>query len=757
MVFNDGPLTVNAAIGFVIQTAEALKHASDRDIVHRDVKPSNLIVTPDGQVKLVDMGLARLRDVESSDQDLTESGMTLGTFDYISPEQAQDPRVADIRSDLYSLGCSLFFMLTGQTPFPPGTAAQKLLQHANESPPDPRDFRKDVPDSLANVMFKMLAKDPELRYQTPLELIAALHGVADHERIDVYRSTISTPMSPPLRTPSFLVRQIPWVIPVCVMVIAIFAIGGFPWKAQSDSLSPWEQAMSVRAIAPSIEPQASPNTIESDPPPVLASDPIVIIEKDPRDRQPPIVEPSDIQDLAESNNIAHIPIPRTLPSKINEIRRIIVTSPGSISPRRDTMVCASLDEALAMTDLPNLREIELRTPALEINSPIVLDGKELSIVAGEDFVPVVRVFLKSPQSTSPATSDRDQFETDEGIRPTIEALTDVSDQNENGADDSIENRSVPTEEIAPRPIFQLTGGTLRLKGVILLLEGGLTSEPQVDAVFELSEAAHLELQDCWVRSETYLPTGEALTLIDVIAPMEMTPGMTQPSIGIRDCVIHGDLHLARSEIATPFEVDWSNGFFASSARFLELGGSIIPLAVDQVVSLRLDHVTASIEKGLVGFEATIAAPELIHVHIESTNCIYVGSRLHPLIEQIAYNVPVNRFEDFLDFRGRRNFYEETVFFWRQIVRDQGSLDPQTRSFSFSTWREYWRNEISSRLNVVQWQTRFANVPPHLLVPEDFALSTLPGNPAGPTLSVDRVSAGMIMDELPKMPRLSLEP
>ena len=107
-------------------------------MVHRDIKPSNVLVTAGGQVKLVDMGLARLHQVESSADDLTASGVTLGTFDYISPEQARDPRAADVRSDIYSLGCTLFFMLTGQPPFPDGTALQKLLRHNSDEPPDVR-------------------------------------------------------------------------------------------------------------------------------------------------------------------------------------------------------------------------------------------------------------------------------------------------------------------------------------------------------------------------------------------------------------------------------------------------------------------------------------------------------------------------------------------------------------------------------------------------------------------------------------------
>ena len=122
-----------------------------------------MLVTPDGQAKLVDMGLARLHQVESSSDDLTASGVTLGTFDYISPEQARDPRIADVRSDIYSLGCTLFYMLTGQPPFPEGTVLQKLLQHNDEDPPDVRQLRPDLPPGVAALVARMLAKRPSQR------------------------------------------------------------------------------------------------------------------------------------------------------------------------------------------------------------------------------------------------------------------------------------------------------------------------------------------------------------------------------------------------------------------------------------------------------------------------------------------------------------------------------------------------------------------------------------------------------------------
>ena len=174
LVYANGPLPLGDALNYTLQIASALTHAWEREVVHRDIKPSNILITHDGQAKLVDMGLARLEYLEQAEHDETATGVTLGTFDYISPEQARNPRDADIRSDIYSLGCTLFFMLTGRPPFPEGTVLQKLLAHQSEPLPDVRELRPDVPDMLAAVLATMLAKRPEDRFQTPLDLSAAL-------------------------------------------------------------------------------------------------------------------------------------------------------------------------------------------------------------------------------------------------------------------------------------------------------------------------------------------------------------------------------------------------------------------------------------------------------------------------------------------------------------------------------------------------------------------------------------------------------
>jgi serine/threonine protein kinase len=170
-----GPLPITEACDAVRQAALGLQHAHEHRMVHRDIKPGNLIRVVDGRVKVLDFGLSRFISEEAgAESALTSSSAVVGTPDYIAPEQAADPRSADIRADIYSLGCTLFHLLTGRPPFPRGTAMQKLIAHREQAPPSLISLRPDVPEGLARVVERMLAKNPEQRYQTPGEAAEAL-------------------------------------------------------------------------------------------------------------------------------------------------------------------------------------------------------------------------------------------------------------------------------------------------------------------------------------------------------------------------------------------------------------------------------------------------------------------------------------------------------------------------------------------------------------------------------------------------------
>ena len=227
MIDRRGVLPAGECVRYMMQIAAGLNHAAERGVVHRDIKPSNILITPDGRAKIVDMGLARHLGSEVVNGGVTQSGVTLGTFDYISPEQALDPRRADVRSDIYSLGCTFYHALTGRPPVPEGTAARKLRAHQNEEPLDPRELNPLIPDELAAVLGRMMAKDPTARYQTPTELIAHLKGLAERLKIgtDALGNDSATKAVPAER---HLLPEAPrirpwWALAVTAVVVAVTA------------------------------------------------------------------------------------------------------------------------------------------------------------------------------------------------------------------------------------------------------------------------------------------------------------------------------------------------------------------------------------------------------------------------------------------------------------------------------------------------------------------------------------------------------
>jgi serine/threonine-protein kinase len=170
-----GRLQPEDARRILIQAAKALAHAFSHGVVHRDIKPSNFLLAQVGRkvvVKLTDLGLALVQG--DDDFQVTRTGSTVGTVDYMSPEQARDSRAIDIRSDIYSLGCTGYHMLAGRPPFFEGGLGERVYKHLNEPPPDVRQFNPTVSASFWAVLQKMMAKNPDDRYATPAKLLRAL-------------------------------------------------------------------------------------------------------------------------------------------------------------------------------------------------------------------------------------------------------------------------------------------------------------------------------------------------------------------------------------------------------------------------------------------------------------------------------------------------------------------------------------------------------------------------------------------------------
>ena len=167
-----GPPPENEATYVIVQVCRALAHAHEHDLVHRDVKPDNIIVKPNGQVKLIDMGLTRSTSSENSN--LTETGFVVCTPDYASPEQGLGKREIDIRSDIYSLGCVFFEVLTGEKPFTGSTSMEIIGKHINEPLPPVKKLRPELSDCVCRVVERMVAKRPEDRHQVPGDVMAEL-------------------------------------------------------------------------------------------------------------------------------------------------------------------------------------------------------------------------------------------------------------------------------------------------------------------------------------------------------------------------------------------------------------------------------------------------------------------------------------------------------------------------------------------------------------------------------------------------------
>jgi serine/threonine protein kinase len=196
----EGPLTVQQAARIIMQAALALGYAHERGLIHRDVKPGNILVTPEGMAKVSDLGLANFMNEEGED---TQAGKIVGTADYLAPEQIRNPHEINRLSDLYSLGCTLYYSVTGKVPFPGGTPSSKARRHLEETPWHPRRFNPDVSEEFVEIIADMMEKDPKARIQSAAEVVARLEPWAsDAGPIPTYQLAKSRWAPPPIPTDS---------------------------------------------------------------------------------------------------------------------------------------------------------------------------------------------------------------------------------------------------------------------------------------------------------------------------------------------------------------------------------------------------------------------------------------------------------------------------------------------------------------------------------------------------------------------------
>jgi eukaryotic-like serine/threonine-protein kinase len=253
-----GPMDVLRTCHYMYWCAIGLQHAHESGLIHRDIKPANILIDRTGTVKILDMGLARF--FNDHDDILTRKydENILGTADYLSPEQATDSHTVDGKSDIYSLGATFYFMLTGQPPFPDGTVAQKLVWHQKREPQSIQSIRPEVPDAVNAIVVKMMQKRVEDRFQTPSELAQALQPLLT--------SPITAPPDEEMPVLSPVVLALAGMVPSTKLTGDVPALPSQPKPTPEKDLSSTKPTQSLRTTPPPRPIQEDPKGQETIPP-----------------------------------------------------------------------------------------------------------------------------------------------------------------------------------------------------------------------------------------------------------------------------------------------------------------------------------------------------------------------------------------------------------------------------------------------------------------------------------------------------------
>lgn len=535
-----GPLPYDLALRYTFQLALAIQHAYQRGVVHRDIKPANVVVTDGGKLKLIDLGLARSPKANENDNSLTATGVMLGTYDYLSPEQARDSRSADVRSDLYSLGCTVFFMLTGQPPYPQGTPIEKIIQHSSEKRPRPSDYRADLPSGFDAMTSKLLAINPEDRYQRPAELIAEIQELASRNNIPLLGYDDNVVVKKIITRPSWTMQLVPVLIP---MVLLIGFVLYLDWAGKNAR----NQPSGFSAISPAaVDRDKSPGPgaeSQQDPAADLASRENTGQDPLPRSAKGP--EPLGTATVGKESKIKSVPEaaqpPVEVPARnLQNSDFITVGASGSLPPGVSNY--DDLESALeAVNNDPRLNEIRIYRDTLVLSQPVsVKVNQSLTISsAGE----TESMILFRPRGTLRSSLLRVRGGNVEFRNLHFRLETDP-EMLEEGSDASVAT------------LFELDA-----VNAVIFSGCSLTIDNFGDqGVRVLPEARFISM----------LPPRKNMAMFD-IQPKEVMP--SKPSLTFRNCCIRGEadlLHLAES---FPLTVSMNNGLYVTDGRVLDLGPS----------------------------------------------------------------------------------------------------------------------------------------------------------------------------------------
>ncbi|MCE9606686.1 MAG: protein kinase [Planctomycetia bacterium] len=772
-----GRIPLDDAVSYTLQVADALSHASAREIVHRDIKPSNIIITAQGRAKLVDMGLARLHGIQPGAEDLTASGVTLGTFDYISPEQARDPRGADVRSDIYSLGCTLYYMLTGRPPFPEGTVLQKLLQHNSDDPIDPREFNPTLPEAVTTILRKMLAKDPLRRYQTPADLIADLLHLA--ERIGIRRNEVrlATKWESGPQAATAWQRHLPWIVPIAALAAIIVGLEFYD-RARDDDWNSLRLDPRMAQAPGTPEENRKPAGNDNGPPTAIpdpGAAPATPVPTGSGAASAVAVQPVPTGTAAANTTPANGSTPLTLPTTLTKIdlstpfvksttpvvpmidptvapagvTPAVATlptppaDPAAVAPVGPRKLPAPRDGVLVVCDAPDdsgrymsLRAacfaakngdvVELCYDGERVERPLVLNNLKLTVRAGEGYRPRIR------------------------FRPAEAAIPNL-----------------------PHMMATIVGGRLTMVGIEIGFDVPSPQDFPADhwSLFELQHAEYLGLERCVLTINNASADGRAYhpnvallgTSLPPGAPSSMNMPMTTEGatpaptvepveVWLEHCVVRGEASLLRAAELQPISLHWNDGLLSvSESAVVVTGGAILPKDVD--VRIDLNHLTAVTAAPFAQISDNFDAPHLPSIAITCSDSILYSLTGAPLVDYDGIDVR-NDFLKTFQWTGERVFYEgfKPEGFWRLA-----SGDDVAQMLTFDDWRAQWgpQRELQTVWREVRWKRPIPLSPIfHSMHPDDFALDDAGAAQRAVRGAADGNDVGMVRALLPLFSSLS---
>ncbi|WLD10065.1 serine/threonine-protein kinase [Planctellipticum variicoloris] len=797
-----GRLEPADAVNLTIQLAGALNHTSTVGVVHRDIKPSNIILTPNGRAKLVDLGLARQESLPAS-QELTVAGTTLGTFDYISPEQARDPRNVDVRSDIYSLGCTLYHSLTGEPPYPEGTVLQKLLEHQANDPPDPARKNRRVPPALSAVVRKMMASDPRRRYSTPDELIRDLLVVARQLGLRATSREGVVYRAEP-RTDEFWRQNAGWVATALALMLLVLAVQYFPGLTQPLAQSP-------TSIAPVSVPQNGqpPAAIAStDQKPLVGAgvENLIPTAGVPADSSTGVIpnpggEPG--REMTPANELAIVEGAKSPgPSNPPFPPRPESVDPQTVAPFGDPAIKILKGAATGgVVDLPAARSGIAETATSSAGSvafpdrlapgnspgPLLQGGVAPAVtptplspaLTAEDIRPSIVVLdsaggktaARSYPSLEAACTDAKDGAivelryngrwgaVERPIRLTNKRLTIRAGSVRNG------NGFRPIVEFAPQTLpsdpadsrmITITGGALEVHNVAFHLNLAEYLPADRWAVYSLQRAEKLDLRGVHLTVsnphrqtaavvESTTPPGQALTAMSMMKTGIAAAGA---DLSIGRSLIRGGAELLHVSDAAPLRVNVVDSAFALEEVLLHVVGPMDSPPDNVSVRLDLSHATCLLGNGLALLEsADEFGSRLLPVQISARNNLIALRGDHALLEIRSAADTVDDVRQQFTFGGERNFYDQLGDFWR-ITPGPGDRSAAD-TMKFEEWQRFWGSgELNSSQNLpLDWGGRnFARSLSEIVI-DDLRLDERTANPlvGGAT---DGLDIGAPLEDLP---------